>query len=66
MTDTCVSRKLQHVVLMKNIAHQAIAFARIPKEAADSCQVDIRGRLLDCRIVRPPFARNGSVCEGII
>ena len=45
---------------------QAIAFARIPKDAAQSCQVDIRGKLLDCSIVRPPFARNGTVCEGII
>ena len=45
---------------------KAIAFARIPKDAAQSCQVDIRGKLLDCSIVRPPFARNGSVCEGII
>ncbi len=46
--------------------HKAIAFARIPKEAAISCQVDIRGKLLDCSIVRPPFVRKGVVCEGII
>jgi aminomethyltransferase len=45
---------------------KAIAFARIPKDATHSCQVDIRGKLLDCNIVRPPFARNGTVCEGII
>ena len=45
---------------------KAIAFARIPKNAMQSCQVDIRGKLLNCNIVRPPFARNGSVCEGII
>ena len=45
---------------------KAIAFARIPKAATDTCQVDIRGKLLDCSIVRPPFARNGQVCEGII
>lgn len=45
---------------------KAIAFARIPKAATGSCQVDIRGRLLQCSIVRPPFARNGSVCEGVI
>ena len=45
---------------------KAIAFARIPKNASDSCQVDIRGKLLDCKIVRPPFARNGTVCEGVI
>jgi aminomethyltransferase len=45
---------------------KAIAFARIPKDATQSCQVDIRGKLLDCSIVRPPFARSGTVCEGII
>jgi aminomethyltransferase len=45
---------------------KAIAFARIPKNATQSCQVDIRGKLLDCSIVRPPFARNGLVCEGVI
>ncbi len=45
---------------------KAIAFARLPKDAVQSCQVDIRGKLLDCSIVRPPFARNGTVCEGSI
>jgi aminomethyltransferase len=44
----------------------AIAFARVPRAVSGSCQVDIRGKLLDCNIVRPPFARNGTVCEGII
>jgi aminomethyltransferase len=45
---------------------KSIAFARIPIDARRNCQVDIRGKLLDCSIVRPPFARNGSVCEAII
>jgi aminomethyltransferase len=45
---------------------RAIAFARIPKTTAGTCQVDIRGKLLECTIVKPPFARNGTVCEGII
>jgi aminomethyltransferase len=45
---------------------KAIAFARVPSGATQSCQVDIRGKLLECSIVQPPFARNGSVCEGII
>jgi aminomethyltransferase len=45
---------------------KAIAFARIPKNATESCQVDIRGKLLECSIVRPPFARDGRVCEDII
>jgi len=45
---------------------KAIAFACVPSDATQSCQVDIRGKLLDCSIVQPPFARNGTVCEGII
>ncbi len=45
---------------------KAIAFARVPKDATQTCQVDIRGKLLNCTIVQPPFARNGMVCEGII
>jgi len=45
---------------------KSIAFARVPKDATGTCQVDIRGKLLDCSIVQPPFARNGTVCEGII
>jgi len=45
---------------------QAIAFTRIPQNASGSCQVDMRGKLLDCDIVKPPFARNGTVCEGFI
>jgi aminomethyltransferase len=45
---------------------KAIALARVPRDAGGSCQVDIRGKLLDCNIVRPPFVRNGTVCEGII
>ena len=45
---------------------RAIAFARVPSDAGQVCQVDIRGKLLKCKIVRPPFARNGTVCEGVI
>lgn len=45
---------------------KAIALARIPKDAGNTCQVDIRGKLLDCRIVQPPFVRNGKVCEGVV
>ena len=45
---------------------RAIALARIPGSASGTCQVDIRGKLLECSIVRPPFARNGAVCEGVI
>jgi aminomethyltransferase len=45
---------------------RAIGLARLPSEAGESCQVDIRGRLLDARIVRPPFVRNGAVCDNIL
>ena len=45
---------------------RAIALARIPANVSGTCQVDIRGKLLGCNIVRPPFARNGTVCEGVI
>jgi glycine cleavage system T protein (aminomethyltransferase) len=39
---------------------RAIAFARVPKETGDHCQVDIRGKLLSARVVKPPFVRNGK------
>ncbi len=45
---------------------RAIAFARVPVGAQDSCSVDIRGKALPARIVQPPFVRNGKACEGIL
>ncbi len=45
---------------------RSIGLARLPVGANGSCSVDIRGRLLDVRIVKPPFARAGNVCNGII
>lgn len=45
---------------------RAIAFARVPVGAADRCEVEIRGKRLEARIVRPPFVRNGAACEGIL
>ena len=39
---------------------RAIAFARVPKSAGESCEVDIRGKRLPARIVKPPFVRNGK------
>jgi aminomethyltransferase len=38
----------------------SIALARLPKAAKGQAEVDIRGKLLPCRIVRPPFVRNGK------
>ena len=39
---------------------QSIAFARVPKAAADQCQVEIRGKLLNAKIVKPVFVRDGK------
>ena len=40
---------------------RSIAFARVPAATADSVTVDIRGKLLPARIVKPPFVRNGKI-----
>jgi aminomethyltransferase len=45
---------------------RAIAFARVPVGAGETCSVDVRGKDLPARIVQPPFVRNGEVCEGIL
>jgi aminomethyltransferase len=45
---------------------RAIALARVPMAAADGCEVEIRGKRLAARIVKPPFVRNGKACEGIL
>ena len=45
---------------------RSIGLARIPASANDDCSVEIRGRLLQAKIVKPPFARAGNVCNGII
>jgi len=45
---------------------KAIAFARLPVGADETCEVEIRGKLLPARIVKPPFVRNGKACEGIL
>ena len=38
---------------------RSIAFARVPAATADAVQVDIRGKLLRARVVKPPFVRFG-------
>jgi aminomethyltransferase len=40
---------------------RSIALARLPAGDYDRAQVDIRGKLLDVRIVKTPFVRNGQV-----
>jgi aminomethyltransferase len=39
---------------------RSIALARVPQDSGDSCRVEIRGRLLPARVVKPPFVRNGK------
>jgi aminomethyltransferase len=38
----------------------SIALARVPKHAKGACQVDVRGKLKQARLIRPPFVRNGK------
>jgi glycine cleavage system T protein (aminomethyltransferase) len=39
---------------------RSIALARVPAAVGSSVQVDIRGKLQDARVVRPPFVRHGN------
>ena len=38
---------------------RSIALARVPAAASARVQVDIRGKLLEARVVKPPFVRHG-------
>jgi aminomethyltransferase len=40
---------------------KSIALARVPRAAGAAVLVDIRGKLLPARVVRPPFVRHGRV-----
>jgi aminomethyltransferase len=44
---------------------RSIAFARIPQAAGGDCRVDVRGKLLPARVVKPPFVRNGKILTGL-
>jgi aminomethyltransferase len=39
---------------------RSIGLARVPAGVGERCNVEIRGRLLEARVVRPPFVRNGK------
>jgi aminomethyltransferase len=39
---------------------RSIAFARVPAATAERVQVDVRGKLLNAKVVKPPFVRNGK------
>jgi aminomethyltransferase len=38
---------------------RSIALARVPRAAAGGVRVDVRGKLLPARVVKPPFVRHG-------
>lgn len=40
----------------------SIALARVSAQVADTCHVEVRGRQLACKVVKPPFVRNGKAC----
>lgn len=40
---------------------RSIALARVPAGDYDRAQVDVRGKLLNVRIVATPFVRNGKI-----
>jgi len=46
---------------------KSIALARICAAAVRGrpCQVEIRGKLLDVKLVKPPFVRNGQACVDV-
>ena len=39
---------------------KSIALARVPVEVGDTCQVEIRGKLLNAAVVKPVFVRDGQ------
>jgi aminomethyltransferase len=40
---------------------RSIGLARVPAATGDRCEVEIRGKLVPARVVRPPFVRHGKV-----
>ncbi len=38
----------------------AIAFARVPTKIEETCAVEIRGKHVTAKVVKPPFVRNGE------
>jgi len=43
-----------------------VAMARIPASAGDGAKVELRGRELSARVVKPPFVRNGKPRAGVL
>jgi aminomethyltransferase len=42
--------------------NRSIAMARLPAGDYDRARVAVRGKLLDVRLVKPPFVRHGKIC----
>lgn len=40
----------------------SIGMGRVPVAIGENCKVEIRGRELAARVVKPPFVRNGKAC----
>jgi aminomethyltransferase len=40
---------------------KSIALARVPRVTGDKVQVDVRGKLLNARVVKAPFVRHGKI-----
>ena len=45
---------------------KAIAMARVPGGDTGAVSVDIRGREIAVRVVKPPFVRDGQACAGVL
>ncbi len=43
-----------------------IGMARVSREVQDQCEVEIRGKRLAARVVRPMFVRKGQIQDGIV
>ncbi len=41
---------------------KSIAFARVTANVGSHCKVEVRNKLLDADVIKPPFARNGKAC----
>ena len=59
---SCEYRRTADNQKTSQAVERSIALARLPAGDYDRAQVEVRGRLLNVRIVKPPFVRNGKVC----
>ena len=41
---------------------RSIAFARVQPDIGETCAVDIRGKAVSAKVVKPPFVRKGTAC----